>query len=99
MTRLTVEIKNVFKVLAEKYDTKVCSILTHGKEDEVKVTSEHEAVLLDKFAENIVEWVYRDYPDYEGKDKDINEDAQLVANHVPGIVGEYYKSCESKNRT
>lgn len=50
--------------------------------------SKEEAVMLEAFSSKICDLVLKDYPDYDGKDEDINADAEMVTYMVADILSQ-----------
>lgn len=86
MSNFTEEQKSAFLFLAKKYDIEVYEIASRGDMAEIKVLSEEEALLLNKFASTICEVVVKDYPDIDGADENINADAEMVVFMVADIL-------------
>ena len=88
MSNFTIEQKGAFLSLAEEYDPRVYEIVARGGSTEISISSEDEALLLDKFSATICERVIKDHPDIQGADEDINADAEMLVFMVTDILSE-----------
>lgn len=87
MSEFTKEQHSAFLVLAEKYDKNVFALL--GKQQgAISVSNAEEAALLENFSGKVCDWVLKDHPDYDGKDKDINADAEMVSFMLANILAD-----------
>lgn len=86
MSNFTEEQKSAFLFLAKKYDIEVYEIASRGDMSEIKVLSEEEALLLNKFASTICEVVVNDCPYIDGADENINADAEMAVFMVADIL-------------
>ena len=89
MSRVTQQQKDAFLALARRYSPPVHSLVLRGGADEIVVKSRHEAAVLDESASGICTRVRQDYPDYEGKDADVNADAELIVHLVADILADH----------
>ena len=101
MSNFTEEQKKAFVSLAQRYDQPVFEIVNRGNNVEIYVVSEEEAKILDEFSSKICGLVVKDYPDHEGKDEDINADAEMVVHMISDILSEsnFEVICSSLNST
>src|SRR3954452_1386714 len=81
--------KDVFLKLARKYDPEVYRIVSRGNRETIEIENDDELAEIELFADKIVELVGNDYPDADGEDDDINDDAVLVAFLTSRIIHEY----------
>jgi hypothetical protein len=88
MSNFTKEQKSAFLSLAEEYDLKVYELISRGGSTEITVTTEEEAMLLNKFASTSCELVVKDHPDVEGVDENINADAEMAVYMVTDVLFE-----------
>lgn len=88
ISNFTKDQKSAFLHLAEEYDLKVYEIASKGSPTEIAVSSEEEALLLNKFASIICERVNKDLPDTEGVDENISADAEMAVFMVTDILSE-----------
>jgi hypothetical protein len=89
MSKFTPEQKQALLNLTRRYAPNLYPIVGRGPADDVTVLSDEEAVLLDDFASRVTTLVIRDFPDHEGKDEDINADAELVVHMIADILSEH----------
>lgn len=88
MSEFTNGQKSAFLALAKRYASNVYYIVNRGDDATIAVDTQQEAEILDAFADNICGWVFKDFPDEEGKDEDINADAQMVTFMICTIINE-----------
>jgi len=89
MSRFTSQQKQAFLSLARRYSPAVYEVIKQGDPQEISVSSQDEAIVLDDFADKVCALVVRDHPDYAGRDEDINADAELVVKMVASVLAEY----------
>ena len=89
MSKFTPQQKHALLHLARAYAPAVHAVVSRGAADEVAVYSDGDAALLDEFAAKITTWVVRDYPDYAGKDENVNADAELAVHMIADVLAEY----------
>ena len=89
----TVAQKDMFLKLARKYDPEVYRIVARGNRETIEIENDDELAEIELFADKIVGLVGNDYPDADGKDEDINDDAVSVAFLTSRIIQDY------KNKT
>lgn len=94
MSDFTIEQKSAFSVLAKKYNETVYGIVSREGQTEVCIQSNEEAKALDEFSNSICSLVIKDFPDIEGKDEDINADAEMVVFMIADILSESEYSFE-----
>jgi hypothetical protein len=70
----------------------VKEILLRGNDEEIIIMNQKEVEEMKIFAENIVNWVFTDYPDYMGKDEDINADAEKAVFIISNVLSDYKKN-------
>ncbi len=88
MTDFTIEQKEAFLSLAKRYDGNVYEIATRTDSTEITVISKEEAVMLEAFSSKVCDLVLKDHPDYDGKDEDINADAEMVTYMISDILSD-----------
>ena len=88
MSNFTEEQKSAFLSLSKKYDQQVFQIINRGTATEIYVESKEEAQIIDEFSNKICALVVKDYPDYEGKDEDINADAEMIVHMISDVLSE-----------
>lgn len=88
MSNFTKEQKIAFLSLAEEYDLNVYEIISKGGPNEINVSNQDEAALLNAYASTICELVVKDHPDIDGVDENINADAEMVVYMVADILSE-----------
>jgi hypothetical protein len=87
MTTFTKQQQVAFLALAEKYDKNVFALLNKQQGD-ISVSNAEEAALLENFSAKVCDWVLKDHPDYDGKDEDINADAEMVSFMIADILAD-----------
>ena len=85
----TVAQKDMFLKLARKYDPEVYRIVSRGNRETIEIENDDELAEIELFADKIVGLVGNDYPDADGEDDDINDDAVLAAFLTSRIIQEY----------
>jgi len=83
--------KEMFLKLAKEYDPDVYKIVVRGNAETIEVTTGDELAEIELFADKIVSLVGNDYPDDEGADRDINDDAVAVAFLCSRVINDYKK--------
>lgn len=92
MGNVTTEQKLMLNDLANRYDERVVAILKTGGDETIDVMNDARAAILESFADKIVEVVGNDFPDFEGKDRDINDNAQLAVFVISRVISRYSKT-------
>ena len=83
--------KATFLKLAGKYDPDVYKIVSRGDIETIQIETEDELAEIELFSSKIVSLVGNDYPDADGKDRDINDDAVMVAFLCSRVMTDYEK--------
>lgn len=83
--------KEMFLALAKKYDADVYKIVARGNAETIEITDDGELAEIELFADKIVTLVGNDYPDDDGADRDINDDAVAVAFLCSRVISDYRK--------
>ena len=83
--------KATFLKLARKYDPDVYKIVSRGDPETIRIDTEAELAEIELFSSKIVSLVGNDYPDAEGQDQDINDDAVMVAFLCSRVMTDYEK--------
>ena len=81
--------KEMLIALSDRYDERLRNVLRRGDETSVVLITDQDAAICESFSEVICDKVAGDFPDYEGKDYDINQDAQLTVFLMSRLVAEY----------
>lgn len=89
MSKFTIQQKAALLHLAGLYNPAAQEIVKRGGPEEVSIDSSEEGKILDDFADKVCVLVSRDYPDYLGRDEDINADAQMVVHMISKVLAEY----------
>ena len=92
MSSVTSTQKKILIDFAAKYEPRLPPILNKGNDQEVIIETIAEAKALDDFSSRIVRLVGEDYPDEEGKDYDINQDAILTVSVIARLIGKFEKA-------
>ena len=87
MSEFTKEQHSAFLALAEKYDKNVFALLSK-QQGAISVNNAEEAALLRNFSGKVCDWVLKEQPDYDGKDEDINADAEMVSFMLANILAD-----------
>lgn len=87
MTTFTKQQQAAFLALAEKYDKNVFALLSK-QQGAISVNNAEDAALLENFSGKVCDWVLKDHPDYDGKDEDINADAEMVSFMIADILAD-----------
>lgn len=87
MTTFTEQQQAAFLMLAEKYDKNVFALLSK-QQGAISVSNADEVALLENFSGKVCDWVLKDHPDYDGKDEDINADAEMVSFMIADILAD-----------
>lgn len=89
MSKFTVQQKEALLHLSRLYSPPVHEIVNRGGAEDVSIKSSEEGKILDDFADKVCMLVGRDYPDYLGRDEDVNADAQMVVGMISKVLAEY----------
>lgn len=81
--------KEIFLKLAKKYDSDVYAIASRGNDETIEVATDDELAEIELFADKIVSLVANDYPNDEGVDRDINDDAVAVSFLCSRVINDY----------
>jgi len=84
--------KLMFLSLAKKYDPDVYEIVSRGNSETIEIHDEKELEEIELFSAKIVSLVGNDFPEVDGKDRDINDDAIAVAFLSSRIIAEFQRS-------
>lgn len=89
MSKFTVQQKEALLHISRLYNPSVHEIVNRGGAEDISIKSSEEGKILDDFADKVCALVGRDYPDYLGRDEDINADAQMVVGMISKVLAEY----------
>lgn len=88
---MSAEQKAAFVLLARRYDPDVYKIVSRGDPETIQLESDEELAEIELFSSKIVSLVGNDFPEADGKDQDINDDAVMVAFLCSRVMTDYRK--------
>ena len=89
MSDLTHEQRSMLIALANKYDERLAGVLLQLGNQDIVINSDQQAAIWESFSEKIADLVSRDHPGDDGRDADMNAEAELAVFLVSRLMKRY----------